>query len=90
MPGAVHQIEKGTMGEDPNRPRELPGLLLLLTPHSQGPLEIKDQHTTRKASTKETEIGGDGAERRRGKQEGCCERGEPMWPSLITQRQTTR
>lgn len=50
MPGAVHQIEKGMMGWDPNRPTENPSLLLLLAPHSQGPLEIKDQHTTRETA----------------------------------------
>lgn len=50
MPGAVHQIEKGMMGWDPNRPTENPSLLLLLALHSQGPLEIKDQHTTKETA----------------------------------------
>lgn len=59
MPGAVHQIEKGMMGWDPNRPTENPSLLLLLALHSQGPLEIKDQHTTRETA-RETEIERDG------------------------------
>lgn len=59
MPGAVHHIEKGMMGWDPNRPTENPSLLLLLAPHSQGPLEIKDHHNKRD-SKRETEIGRDG------------------------------
>ncbi|KAK5863930.1 hypothetical protein PBY51_000914 [Eleginops maclovinus] len=83
MPGAVHQIEKGMMGWDPNRPTENLGLLLLLAPHSQGPLEIKEQQERQQEGdsdierwTKESEWG---------KQEGCHESEKPMWPSVITQ-----
>lgn len=81
MPGAVHQIEKGMMGWDPNRPTENPSLLLLLAPHSQGPLEIKDQHTTR-----ETEIEGDGPKKVSGvSRKDAMNQKNPCGLLLITQ-----
>lgn len=63
MPRAVHQIEKGMMGWDPNRPTENPSLLLFLAPNSQGSLEIKDLHTARD-SNREAEIERGGPEKR--------------------------
>lgn len=76
------------MGRDPKRPTENPSLLLLLAPRSQGPLEIKDQRTTREtARESKTVMWRDGPKKASGgkKQEGCHISEEPMWPSVITQ-----
>lgn len=57
MPGAVHQIEKGMMGWDPNRPTENPSLLLLLA--SSFSRTFRDQRPThnKKGCNGETENG---------------------------------
>lgn len=56
MPRAVHQIEKGMMGWDPNGPTENPSLLLLLA--SSFSRTFRDQRPThnKKGCNGETEI----------------------------------
>lgn len=80
MPGAVHQIEKGMMGWDPNRPTENPSLLLLLAYSFSR--TFRDQRPThnKKDRNRKTEIEKRCTKERR-KQEGCYESEEPMQPS---------
>lgn len=77
MPGAVHQIEKGMMGWDPNGPTENPSLLLLLA--SSFSRTFRDQRPThnKKGCNGETEIGKKKCTKERRKQEGCYDSEEP-------------
>lgn len=80
MPRAVHQIEKGMMGWDPNGPTENPSLLLLLA--SSFSRTFRDQRPTHnnKGCNGETEIRKNCTKERR-KQEGCYDSEEPMQSS---------
>ena len=84
MPGAVHQIEKGTMGWDPNRPREDPSPLLL--PAHSFSRTFRDQRPThsKKDRDSETEIQKDGPKKDRGRKV-AMRRKNPCGLLLITQ-----
>lgn len=84
MPGAVHQIEKGTMGWDPNRPREDPSPLLL--PAYSFSRTFRDQRPThsKRDSDRDTEIQTDGPKKGRGRKD-AMRRKNPCGLPVITQ-----
>lgn len=86
MPGAVHQIEKGMMGWDPNRPTENPSLLLLLA-HSFS-RTFRDQRPThnKKDSNRKTEIESDGP-KKKGSRKDAMNQKNPCGLPVITQTQ---
>lgn len=88
MPGAVHQIEKGMMGWDPNGPTENPSLLLLLA--SSFSRTFRDQRPThnKKGCNGETEIGEKkNAPKRDGSRKDAMIQRNPSSLTVITQTQ---